>query len=383
MSDRDVVIPISAPGADKAASDISKVAQSGSLLANAFGKVFGAESGTSLLQFGKLFAGANVVAGGMRAAAGIISAISGDSEKLLENFEKLPFGLGSAVRAGHELFDVINDTAGKAERLAQLSAGIAGNRAAAGFGLTGIAGLQDQATAQARNLSLARLTGVDRDRAALSGGFDDQRKAVIDQLASIVAEASKKQNEVILKDASGLDPSGKIQDKDSLLAQVEELNDVVERRTAQLERARNDIANFDVNTGGRERELDLAAFEQRSIKDLAEARAKLKPFSDILTSSSTVFSSTVGNSGSLAQKLIQDITERQAIELQRVGGDLRGAGPAIEGRLLTGAGQQFDPQMQATKSIESNSSQTVELMKQSVELLRQLLSAGGIQVAGP
>lgn len=383
MGDRDVVIPISAPGADRAAADIGKVAQSGSLLASAFGKVFGAESGTSLLQFGKLFAGANVVAGGMRAAAGIISAISGDSSKLLENFEKLPFGLGHAVAAGHELFDVINDTAGKAERLAQLSAGIAGNRAAASFGLTGIAGLQDQATAQARNLSLARLTGVDRERASLSGGFDDQRKAVIDQLASIVAEASKKQNEVILKDAAGLDPSGKIQDKDSLLKRVNELSGEVERRRIQLETARLDIANFDVSTGGRERERDLAAFEQRSIKDLAEAKAKLKPFTDVLNSSSTVFSSTVGNAGGLAQQLIQNLTERQAIELQRVGGDLRGAGPAIEGRLLTGAGQQFDPQMQATKSIESNSATIAELMRQSVSLLQQLLSAGGIQVAGP
>jgi hypothetical protein len=74
---------------------------------------------SSMKAVGASFAGVGAITGGLGILQGLVHAARGDSEKMLDAFERLPFGVGAAVRNARDLYDLVSGTADHAKRLAE------------------------------------------------------------------------------------------------------------------------------------------------------------------------------------------------------------------------------------------------------------------------
>ncbi|MEM6504802.1 MAG: hypothetical protein AAF711_04985 [Planctomycetota bacterium] len=66
----------------------------------------------------KIFAALGTIEAGFRSLTGASQLFAGDAEAALDSFERIPFGIGPAIAAAHDFFEVISGSREEAERLA-------------------------------------------------------------------------------------------------------------------------------------------------------------------------------------------------------------------------------------------------------------------------
>jgi hypothetical protein len=145
----------------------------------------------------RAFVAGGAITGGMRAAAGFANLLKGDFAGALENAERLPFGLGEAVRAGRALHEAMTGAAEQAERMAEAAAAAAKVPGVFRTGQQGVQTLADMARGLREQAGMAGLSDTAKQRAAAESEFRRNTEQIKEVAAREIAAVRKQRDDAV------------------------------------------------------------------------------------------------------------------------------------------------------------------------------------------
>jgi hypothetical protein len=198
----------------------------------------------SLAVAARAFVGSSVLSGAATGLTGLIHGARGETDKMLAAFERLPLGIGQAVRAGHELFDVLSGSAAQAERLSLIAGARAGVQSM--FGSAGGGPLSDMASRFRSMAETGSLFGDAQRRAQIINEGRDNTRKIDDALNATLKEVNDERTRVLNENLKKANLSG-VLDEDSLMQRAATLRTGLFDRQGTINRLRDEMKNNNPN----------------------------------------------------------------------------------------------------------------------------------------